>query len=35
MLIAQARAERLTLLTRERAIIDYDADGGEPVVAGG
>jgi PIN domain nuclease of toxin-antitoxin system len=32
MLIAQARAERLTLLTRDRAIIDYGADGAELVV---
>jgi hypothetical protein len=34
MAIAQARADRLTLLTRDRAIIDYDADGGELVVSG-
>lgn len=27
MLIAQARAERLALLTRDRAIIDYGPDG--------
>ncbi len=31
MLIAQARAEGLALLTRDRAIIDYGADGAELV----
>ena len=35
MLIAQARAERLTLLTRDRAILEYRSDGAEIVSLGG
>jgi PIN domain nuclease of toxin-antitoxin system len=35
MLIAQARAERLSLLTRERAIIAYGTAGAEVVTFDG
>jgi len=35
MLIAQARAERLTLLTRDKAIIAYGAAGAEVVTFDG
>ena len=35
MLIAQARAERLALLTRDRAIIDYGSEGADVVTFDG